>query len=113
MARARRPYAPRPSKAGAWHSASARSVFLRQPPWYARTQRHARGGVRMSDGRVQPMQSGLKQKLDYSDHAGAPEDGMCYEILDGDVLVTPTPSPSHQWVSKRLQRQLETYFEAR
>ena len=27
--------------------------------------------------------------------------------------VTPAPSPLHQWVSKRLQRQLEEYFETR
>jgi Uma2 family endonuclease len=27
--------------------------------------------------------------------------------------VTPAPTPLHQWASKRLQRQLEDYFEAR
>ncbi|MDQ6733183.1 MAG: Uma2 family endonuclease [Nitrospirota bacterium] len=56
---------------------------------------------------------GLKQKLDYSDLAAAPDDGYRYEILEGDLLVTPAPSPLHQRVSKRLQRQLEAYFEAR
>lgn len=56
---------------------------------------------------------GLKQKLDYSDLAAAPDDGHRYEILEGDLLVTPAPSPLHQRVSKRLQRQLEAYFEAR
>jgi Uma2 family endonuclease len=59
-----------------------------------------------------PMR-GLKHKLDWSDHAGAPEDGLRYEILDGGLLVTPCPSPLHQWVSKRLQRQLEAHFEVR
>jgi Uma2 family endonuclease len=56
---------------------------------------------------------GLKQKLDYSDLAAAPDDGYRYEILEGDLLVTPATSPLHQRVSKRLQRQLEAYFEAR
>jgi len=56
---------------------------------------------------------GLKQKLDYSDLAVAPDDGYRYEILEGDLLVTPAPSPLHQRVSKRLQRQLEAYFEVR
>jgi Uma2 family endonuclease len=56
---------------------------------------------------------GLKQKLDYSDLAAAPDGGYRYEILEGDLLVTPAPSPLHQRVSKRLQRQLEAYFEAR
>jgi Uma2 family endonuclease len=51
--------------------------------------------------------------LDYSDLAAAPDDGYRYEILEGDLLVTPAPSPLHQRVSKRLQRQLEAYFEAR
>ena len=57
--------------------------------------------------------TGLKHKLDYSDYAGIPNDGKRYEILEGDLLVTPAPSPLHQRVSKRLQRQLEAYFEAR
>lgn len=59
------------------------------------------------------MTIGLKQKLDYSDYAGIPPDGKRYEILDGDLLVTPAPSPLHQRASKRLQRQLEAYFESR
>ena len=59
------------------------------------------------------MEIGLKQKLDYSDYAGIPPDGKRYEILDGDLFVTPAPNPLHQRVSKRLQRQLEDYFEGR
>jgi len=59
------------------------------------------------------MTTGLKQILDYDDYARIPPDGKRYEILEGDVHVTPAPSPLHQWVSKRLQRQLEDYFEAR
>jgi Uma2 family endonuclease len=59
------------------------------------------------------MRIGLKQKLDYSDYAGIPPDGKRYEILDGELYVTPAPSPLHQRVSKRLQRQLEAYFEGR
>jgi len=57
------------------------------------------------------MITGLKQKLDYSDYARIPPDGKRYELLDGDVYVTPALSPLHQRVSKRLQRQLEAYFE--
>ena len=53
------------------------------------------------------MITGLKQKLDYSDYARIPPDGKRYELLEGDVYVTPAPSPLHQRVSKRLQRQLE------
>ena len=48
----------------------------------------------------------LKRKLDYSDYLATPDDGKRYEIVDGDLFVTPSPSPNHQRVSRRLQRQL-------
>jgi len=53
----------------------------------------------------------LKTRLDYDDYCAIPPDGMRYELLDGQVHVTPAPSPLHQRVSKRLQRLLEAYFE--
>lgn len=57
---------------------------------------------------------GLKQKLDYGDYVHIPPDGKRYELLEGSLHVTPAPSrPRHQRVSKRLQRLLEAYFEAR
>ena len=59
------------------------------------------------------MTARLKTRLDYDDLAHAPDDGKQYELLDGDLFVTPAPSPFHQRVSKRLQRQLERYFEER
>ena len=52
----------------------------------------------------------LKQKLDYSDLASTPDDGLRYEILDGELFVTPSPSIPHQRVSRELQRQLVAYF---
>lgn len=57
------------------------------------------------------MPQGLKQKLDYTDLAHTPDDGRRYELLDGALVVSPSPRPLHQRVSKRLQRQLEAYFE--
>ena len=59
------------------------------------------------------MRSSLKDKLDYSDYLLTPDDGNRYEILVGELLVSPPPTPMHQRVSKRLQRQLEAYFEVR
>ena len=59
------------------------------------------------------MATGVKQILDYDDYAAIPPDGKRYELLEGDVHVTPAPSPRHQWASKKLQRQLEDYFEGR
>jgi Uma2 family endonuclease len=59
------------------------------------------------------MVTGLKQVLDYDDYAAIPPDGRRYELLEGDVHVTPAPTPRHQWASKKLQRQLEDHFETR
>jgi Uma2 family endonuclease len=56
--------------------------------------------------------TGVRTTLEYDDLAHLPEDGNTYEILEGVLYVTPSPSPMHQRVGKRLQRQLETYFEA-
>jgi Uma2 family endonuclease len=50
-------------------------------------------------------------KLEYNDLAQTPDDNRRYELLDGALFVTPSPRPLHQRVSKRLQRQLEAYFE--
>jgi Uma2 family endonuclease len=53
------------------------------------------------------------KKLTYSDYVRIPDDGKRYEVLEGGLLVTPAPSPLHQRVSFRLQRQLADYFEPR
>jgi len=55
----------------------------------------------------------LKRKLDYSDLLVTPDDGKRYELVRGDLYVTPSASPVHQRVSKRLVRLLVDYFEAR
>ncbi len=57
------------------------------------------------------MQRALNARLTYDDYAAIPTDGKTYQIVDGEVYVTPAPSPFHQRASKRLQRQLEAYFE--
>jgi Uma2 family endonuclease len=57
------------------------------------------------------MQRALNARLTYDDYAAIPSDGQTYQIIDGEVYVTPAPSPFHQRASKRLQRQLEAYFE--
>lgn len=59
------------------------------------------------------MQDGLKRVLDYSDYLAAPEDGNRYEILRGDLLVTPAPRPVHQRVLGHLNEALREYFKKR
>ena len=52
-----------------------------------------------------------KTKLTYDDYAALPDDGRRYELLAGELYMNPAPSPLHQRISKRLQRQLEAFFE--
>lgn len=42
-----------------------------------------------------------------------PEDGRRYELLEGDLVVTPAPSTSHQLFSRNLQLLLVMHVEAR
>ena len=59
------------------------------------------------------MEPGIKRVLDYSDYVAAPEDGNRYEIIGGELHVTPAPRPLHQRVSRRLQHRLGDYFHRR
>ena len=42
-------------------------------------------------------------RLTYDDYVGLPNDGKRYEILDGELFVTPSPRPRHQQVSINLE----------
>lgn len=53
------------------------------------------------------------RKLTYADLQVTPDDGRRYELVRGALLVTPSRSPQHQRISKRLSRMLEDYFETR
>jgi Uma2 family endonuclease len=59
------------------------------------------------------MAESVKRKLGYDDLALMPDDGLIREILDGELFVTPSPSPMHQRVAMRLARQLDQYLAAR
>jgi Uma2 family endonuclease len=48
-------------------------------------------------------------RLTYEDYVELPDDGRRYEILDGDLEVTPSPTTTHQRVSRRLSRVLDDY----
>jgi len=48
---------------------------------------------------------------DYSDYARLPDDGNRYEVIDGELLVTPSPSPLHQRILARLLIALDAYVE--
>lgn len=47
----------------------------------------------------------------YSEYARFPDDGNRYEVLDGEVLVTPAPTPGHQHVGAKLFMALWQYVD--
>jgi Uma2 family endonuclease len=59
------------------------------------------------------LERGIKRVLDYADYLATPEDGQRYEIIEGELHVTPAPRPIHQRVSRRIESMLGEYFHAR
>lgn len=63
----------------------------------------------MSGIRAHDQSPAGPSKLTYEDYLTLPDDGRRYEILDGDLEMTPAPSPRHQAVSRNLQRLLDRH----
>jgi Uma2 family endonuclease len=53
-----------------------------------------------------------KVALTYRDYAALPDDGRRYQILDGELFVTPAPGTRHQITSMRLSTQLHAHVTA-
>jgi Uma2 family endonuclease len=47
--------------------------------------------------------------LTYDDLRDMPDDGQRYEIIDGELIVTPAPTMGHQRVVGRLYHLLDDY----
>ena len=50
-------------------------------------------------------------KLTYHDYLQLPEDGKRYEIMDGELYMTPAPLTRHQQISVRLSQLLMNYLD--
>ncbi len=51
-------------------------------------------------------------RWNFGDLGDLPNDGSRYEVVDGNLLVTPPPTQLHQFVSQSLQRALELTMPA-
>lgn len=51
--------------------------------------------------------------LTYEDYCALPDDGRRYEIIEGELYVTPSPSRSHQRFAGNLFIVLKPFVEAR
>jgi Uma2 family endonuclease len=47
----------------------------------------------------------------YDEYARLPDDGNRYEVIDGEVLVTPSPAPTHQHIQLTLAMALRQFVE--
>ena len=52
-------------------------------------------------------------KLTYADYVTLPDDGRRYEILDGELAVSPSPTSRHQLGSHNLDVALSNWVRAR
>ena len=50
-------------------------------------------------------------RLTYEDYCRLPSDGKRYEIIDGELFVTPSPFRPHQRAVTRLTSHLSTFVE--
>ena len=53
----------------------------------------------------------LERPYTAEDLANTPDDGQSYEVIGGELVVSPAPSTKHQRVSFRLSRILGDYLE--
>ncbi len=51
--------------------------------------------------------------LTYQDYAALPDDGRRYQVLDGELCVTPAPGSRHQEVCGNLFAAIHAYVKAR
>ncbi len=68
---------------------------------------------RMSSPNVPDIIPSGKILLGYDDFWSVPDDGNRYEILDGEMFVTPPPGLRHQIVSARLHNALSDFAQRR
>ena len=51
-----------------------------------------------------------EKQATYGDYLKTPE-GAAYQLIDGELIMTPAPSPFHQWVSRRIAFAMQNFVE--
>jgi Uma2 family endonuclease len=59
------------------------------------------------------MTNAVRIVLNYKDYEALPNDGRKYEIHEGELSVTPAPTPQHQRFSRELFRILDAHVRQR
>ena len=50
-------------------------------------------------------------KFTYADYLALPDDGKRYEIIAGDLLMSPSPNRIHQYILLKLAKRLDDFVE--
>ena len=56
------------------------------------------------------MQAVEKKVYTYEDYAQLPE-GAPYQLIDGELVMSPSPTPAHQRILRKLTRALDKFVE--
>ena len=51
-------------------------------------------------------------RLTYEDYLELPDDGKRYELIEGELILNPTPIPRHQQIVRKIGVSLDHYFTA-
>lgn len=57
---------------------------------------------------VEPLYAGLRMSAD--EYERLEDDGFRYEVVDGVVVMAPSPSADHQGVAGEIERQIQNYL---
>ncbi len=52
-----------------------------------------------------------KKRLTYKDYLNLPDDGQRYELIHGELVMTPAPVPLHQEVLLKIAKQFSDFLE--
>ena len=63
---------------------------------------------RRSNPEPEPLYAGLRMTA--AEYEQLPDDGFRYEVIDGVVVMAPSPSADHQGVAGEIERQLQNYL---
>ncbi len=55
-----------------------------------------------------PARGTVRERWTVADRNALPDDGLRYEVVDGLLVVSPSPVPQHQWVSVQLELLLSS-----
>ncbi|MBI4552846.1 MAG: Uma2 family endonuclease [Candidatus Latescibacteria bacterium] len=51
------------------------------------------------------------QRMTYEEYLASPETVQRYDIIDGEMIMSPAPTSDHQWISFRIARALQDHVE--